>query len=67
MTKKDYELIASHIARLLSYMPPSLGTDSDRSFVAQMARNLASDLAAENGAFNRHTFLKACGLLDSEE
>lgn len=65
MTRKDYVLIA----QALSVQPRPI-VDRDPAFVARTAhaeicRNLARALGADNPRFDRERFLRACGVPQS--
>lgn len=63
MTRKDYVMIAAALWRSkpLAILNPRM--DAVRQSVYEMAvRNIADALAADNAAFDRARFLKACGV-----
>ena len=56
MTRKDYQLIAQVFANVgeMVELSETIGAD--------LARNLAEALQADNPRFDRHRFLVACGV-----
>lgn len=60
MTKKDYILLAATIAPFVKGEAPDAGLN-EPGFV-DLAHALADRLAMDNAAFNRATFLRACGI-----
>ncbi len=59
MTRKDYQLIANTFAKFAKIQ------DLDQSINwtgADLARNLADALQADNPRFDRARFLEACGV-----
>lgn len=63
MTRKDYVAIAQILKDALA-IPPStpLATTITRSVVHDIAYDCAALMAADNPAFDRTRFLKACGV-----
>lgn len=63
MTRKDYVLIATALKSARNIIPgPALDIDSYNHAADSAAYALANALAADNAAFDRARFLKACGV-----
>ena len=56
MTRKDYVMIAEVFANFANVC------DLEETIGADIARNLADALQADNPRFDRHRFLVACGV-----
>jgi hypothetical protein len=56
MTRKDYQLIAEVFADFGQII------ELEETIAADLARNLANALQADNPRFDRHRFLVACGV-----
>ena len=56
MTRKDYQLIADVFANFGKMI------ELEETIGADLARNLADALQADNPRFNRDRFLDACGV-----
>jgi hypothetical protein len=56
MTRKHFQVIAELLRETRAYVT------SDKRY-GQLCCEWADELANHNPAFNRHTFLKACGVL----
>jgi hypothetical protein len=56
MTRKDYQLIAEVFANFGQMI------ELEETIGADIARNLADALEADNPRFDRHRFLVACGV-----
>lgn len=61
MTRKHFEAIAAIIATRVPFADPK-HEEWAAAAVAELAENLAGYFATENPNFDRHRFLKACGL-----
>jgi hypothetical protein len=56
MTRKHFQVIAELLVESRQYI------SSDKKY-GEMCRIWADELANHNSAFNRYTFLKACGVV----
>jgi hypothetical protein len=60
MTRKDYELIASVIARRVD----SAGDEfTELNAITKVGVSLSAEFQRQNPRFDRERFLKACGLI----
>lgn len=60
MTKKDYELIASAIARCI-HAPGSDDEAHENAVMYRVTLSIARELEAQNDRFNKSRFMQACG------